>query len=378
MSKLRSDAGGGLRVAVVGVGHLGIIHARLLAQVEGAELAAVVDPSEPARTAAAAELRVPAHADHAPLLGQIDAAIVAAPTRHHHAASHDLLSHGIHVFVEKPMTLNVGDADDLIATASEHDCVLQVGHVERFNPGFLAAAPHIQSPKYIDAARTSAYACRSTDIGVVLDLMIHDIDAILALVREDVTAVEALGAAVIGPNEDWAQARLTFAGGCVANLTASRVAWQPQRSMHIVCRDCMAAIDFGSRTAKLMRPSTAVLAGELDVNALSAEERARVKAHLFSDYLPLIDLPAAESNALLQEQREFVAAIRGERPVRVTGVDGRRALDVAERILAQIATHRWGASADGPIGPRFETRRATLRGPHWSHQGAAVTRRLAG
>jgi predicted dehydrogenase len=367
-----------LRTAVIGVGHLGKIHAQLLAQVAGAQLVAVVDPVAAAREAAAASLGVPAHADHLPLIGQIDAAIVAVPTRNHFDVAHDLLEHGIHVFVEKPITLNVGDASGLIAAAEERGLVLQVGHVERFNPAYLAAAPHVREPKYIEAARTGAYSCRSTDIGVVLDLMIHDIDLVLALASDEVTEVEALGAAVFGPNEDWAQARLTFAGGCVANLSASRVAWQPQRSLQVICRECTVGIDFGAKTAKLMRPSSAVLAGEIDVNQMSLEERSRVKAHLFTDYLHLTDLPVADSNALLEEQREFVAAIRGERAVRVTGQAGRQALDVAERVLAEITTHRWDGSAEGPFGPRFQTPHPILSGPHWSKQGATVTRRLAG
>jgi predicted dehydrogenase len=373
-----STARQNLRLAVIGVGHLGKIHAQLLSQVDGAKLVAVVDPIAEARAAAGESLGVPAHADHTSLLGQIDAAIVAVPTRYHHEVAHDLFSHGIHVFVEKPVTLNVGDASGLIADAEERGLVLQVGHVERFNPAFLAAAPHLAEPKYIEATRAGAYSCRSTDVGVVLDLMIHDIDATLALIDDDVTSVHALGAAVFGPNEDWAQARLTFAGGCVANLAASRVAWQAQRTMQVICRECSAQIDFGAKTAKLMRPSSAVLAGEIDVNRMPPDERARVKAHLFTDYLHLSDLPVVDSNALLQEQREFVAAIRGERAVRVTGQAGRAALDVAERILAQIAAHRWDDAENGPMGPRFKTREPLLSGHHWNRQGSAIRRRLAG
>jgi predicted dehydrogenase len=366
-----------VRLAVIGVGHLGKIHAKLLKQVAGAELVGVVDPAPEARTVAA-DLNVPAYADHLPLVGQIDGAIIAAPSRLHHSVAYDLLRCGIHVFVEKPVTLNIGDADDLIGEADARQLVLQVGHVERFNPALVAVASHLGEPKYIDAVRSSSYSCRSTDVGVVLDLMIHDIDVALSLVQDEIATVEALGAAVIGPNEDWAQARLTFANGCVANLSASRVAWQPQRTMHVVCRDCMGQIDFGTRQAKLMRLSDAVLDQQLDVNALDTEQRAHLKDQLFNEYLPLTDLPVAESNALLEEQREFVSAIRGEAEVQVTGRDGRRALDVAERILTCIAGHRWDASATGPIGPRFETRDPVLRGPHWKQLRPAVSRRRAG
>lgn len=367
-----------LRLAVIGVGHLGKIHARLARQLAEVELIGVVDPSAEARAAVAAELGVAAHADHLPLLGQIDAAIIATPTRLHHAVAHDLLAHGVHVFVEKPVTLNVGDADDLIQQAEQHQLVLQVGHVERFNPALVAALPHLSEPKYIDATRCGPYSCRSIDIGVVLDLMIHDIDVALSLVPDDLVSVSALGAAVIGPNEDWAQARLTFAGGCVVNLSASRVAWQAQRSMQIVCCDCVASIDYGARKAQVMRPTDAVLGGQMDVLALSPAERTHLKDNLFTDYLPLADLPVGEANALLDEQREFAAAIRGETTVRASGHDGRRALDVAERILADIAAHRWDGSSVGPIGPRFETRESVLRPPHWLHSRRTATRRKAG
>ena len=362
-----------LRIAVIGVGHLGQIHARLLSQVEGVELAGVVDPSEPARTAVASQLNVPAFADHHPLLDRIDAAIIATPSRLHYDVAIDLLAHGIHVFVEKPMTLNIGDADGLIREAAVRDRVLQVGHVERFNPAYEAAAPQIGNAKYIEAIRSGPFTCRSTDIGVVLDLMIHDIDIALALVNDDVISVEALGAAVIGPNEDWAQARLTFAGGCVANFFASRVSWQAQRSMHVISRESATEIDFATRKTRLMRISDSIAA--IQINDLNPAARAHLKDHLFTDYLPLEDLPNVESNPLLEEQRNFAAAIRRETKVRVTGEHGRRALDIAERILAEVAAHHWDGTATGATGPRFETRQAILRGPHWQQ---AARHRKAG
>jgi predicted dehydrogenase len=364
-----------VRVAVIGVGHLGRIHARLLRSVAGAELAGVVDPMPEAREQAAAEYAAPAFADHTPLLGQIDAAIIATPSRYHHGVAVDLLRHGIHVFVEKPMTLNVGDADELIAEAAARNLVLQVGHVERFNPALVAAQPHVAEPKYIEAVRSGPFSCRSTDIGVVLDLMIHDIDVALALVGQEVVRVEALGAAVFGPNEDWAQARLAFAGGCVANLSASRVAARPQRWMQIAALDRFVSIDFADCKAQLMQPSEAVLAGEIDVNGLSPAEKSALKDRLFTDYLPLTELPVARSNALLDEQQQFLAAIRGQAQVSVTGRHGRQALDVAERILVAIASHRWEGDADGPTGPRHQSRNPILRGPHWHQAGRGDVRR---
>lgn len=363
-----------IRLAVIGVGHLGAIHARLSRQIEGVTLVGIVDPSEPARAALSAELTVAAYSDHRHLLGQIDAAIVATPSRTHHTVASDLLAHGVHVFVEKPMTLNVGDAADLIHAAEAGGLVLQIGHVERFNPAYKAAEPHLPDPKYIESARTGPYTCRSTDIGVVLDLMIHDIDIALALTGEDVVAVDALGASVVGPNEDWAQARLTFSGGCIANLFASRVAWQARRSMQVTCPDRTAEIDFATRQVKLMQVGESLKNG-IEPARMAPADRAHLKDHLFAEYLPLTNLPVQATNPLCEEQREFLHAIRSGQDVTVSGQEGRAALDVAERILTSIAAHRWDGAATGAIGPRHSTRESSLRGPHWRQ---ASIRRKAG
>jgi predicted dehydrogenase len=366
------------RVAVVGVGHLGKIHARLLGQLPPVELVGVVDAIAETRSQVAADLQTTAYADHRQLLGKIDAAVVATPTRDHYAVASELLAAGVHVFVEKPIALNVADADDLIATAEANRCVLQVGHVERFNPALTAAAPQIREPKYIDAVRATGYSCRSTDIGVVLDLMIHDIDIVLSLVRDDVVDVQSLGAAVFGPNEDWAQARLTFAHGCVANLTASRVSDLPQRSLHVVSADGFTRVDLAAKTASVVRTSRAVRCGEVDVHELSPAQKTHLKDNLFTDYLPLEQLAISDCNAIAAEHQDFLQAIAAHSEVRVSGRDGRRALDVAERILAEIAAHRWDSA--GASGPRYEPAVPTLRGPHWNRlpNSLHTPRRIAG
>lgn len=363
-----------VRVAVVGAGHLGKIHARLLGQLPQAELIGIVDPLDSVRTEAAAELKTVAYADYRSLLGRIDAAIVATPTRFHHAVAVELLRSGVHVFVEKPITLNVADADNLIATAESHGRVLQVGHVERFNPALVAAEAHIRDPKYIESVRATSFTCRSTDIGVVLDLMIHDIDVVLSLVRDEVTSVASLGAAVLGPNEDWAQARLTFARGCVANLSASRVSSLAQRSLSVTSPTSFTNIDFGAKTAQVIETSPAVCRGEIDVNGLSIVEKNELKQRLFQDYLPLKHLPIQDCNAILEEQKDFLQAIATGSPVRVTGRAARQALDVAERILAEIAAHRWDGTSNGGIGPHREVRESVLRGPHWNRLPLAAQR----
>jgi predicted dehydrogenase len=368
-----------VRVAVIGVGHLGKIHARLVKQLPEANLVAVVDPVAPAREQLAAELQVAAHADHRPLLGAIDAAIIATPTQYHADVAVELLRSGVHVLVEKPITLHPHEANELITVAEAQRLVLQVGHVERFNPALLAAESHLSEPKFIEATRCGPYTCRSTDIGVVLDLMIHDIDVVLSLVRDELVDVQALGSSVFGPHEDWARATLTFAGGCVAQLASSRVTPQAQRAMQVYTREAFATLDFGSRKATLMRPNSAVLGGEVDVNSLSPEAKTQLKERVFQDYLPIQELAGPDINAILEEQRDFLQAIRTGSRVRVSGRDGRNAVAVADRILASIASHCWDGQTTKPAGIRIDDAQPTQRGPHWHRaRQAAPIRRRAG
>lgn len=364
-----------LRLAVIGVGHLGRIHARLAKSLAAAELVAIVDPVAEARTQVAGELGVAAYGDYHQLLGQIDAAIVSTPTRQHHGVAADLLTRGIHSFIEKPITTSVSDADELIALADERHLVLQVGHVERFNPAFVAAEHHVENPRLIEAVRSGPFTGRSTDIGAVLDLMIHDLDLILALVASDVVAVESLGAAVFGPNEDWAQARLVFADGTVANLRASRVSQQAERSLEAWCPDRHVRIDFAARKAVVTSHSRQVQAGQIDVQHLTAADRQSLQERLFTELLPVTELAIEDANAIAQEQQEFVTAIRTGSTVRVCGRAGRAALDVAERIITCISTHRWDGTAHGPVGPRREAIRRPLTGPHWGLAPAATKSR---
>ncbi|MEX0977936.1 MAG: Gfo/Idh/MocA family oxidoreductase, partial [Pirellulales bacterium] len=212
-----------LKLAVVGAGHLGRIHARLLAEMSDVELVGIVDPLPTARDKAAADCGTSALADHRLLMGRVDGAVIATPTRLHHAVALDFLRAGTPLLVEKPLAATVAEADELVETARRHGTVLQVGHIERFNPAFVAAAGRVGRPRYVDAVRAAPFTGRSTDIGVVHDLMIHDIDLVLSLVDAPLVRVEAVGLPILGQNEDVAQARLEFADGCVANLSASRV-----------------------------------------------------------------------------------------------------------------------------------------------------------
>ncbi len=356
-----------LKMAVIGAGHLGRIHARLLSQMDDVELLGIVDPVPAARDSAAAECHVPAYGDHGELAGRIEAAVVATPTRHHHAVAMDLLRRGVPLLVEKPLADNLAQADELVDTAHLRGVVLQVGHIERFNPAFLAARLRVGQPKYVEAVRASGYTGRSVDIGVVFDLMIHDIDLLLSLVSAPITRVSAMGLAVMGRQEDVAQARVEFADGAVANLSASRLSFNPapKRQMQIWSDRGFATIDFGNRSAAVVSPSEAILDRELDFEALDIPGRTRVKDRLFSDVLRVEPLEIPATNALADELRDFVDAVRLHREPRVTGQQGRDALALADAILESIAEHSWHGAAAGPVGPLARPSRGTLRGPHW-------------
>lgn len=367
-----------LKLAVVGAGHLGRIHARLIKEMSDVDLVAVVDPLAAARERVATDCHTQPHADHRELLSRVDAAVIATPTRFHHGVALDFLQAGIPLLIEKPLAADVGEADELVMAAAARDVALQVGHIERFNPALEAARPHLGQPKYIEAVRASGFTGRSTDIGVVLDLMIHDIDVVLSLVDSPLESVAAMGLSVLGRREDVAQARLTFANGCVANLSASRISFSatPRRQMQIWSDRGFAAIDFGNREASVVAPSEAVTRHEIDFDSLSFEEKTDLKERLFTDVLRLQPLAVESCNALANELRDFVDSVRYGRTPRVTGQQGREAVAVADAILQAIRVHRWQGREMGPIGPlAMPAAAGLLRGPHW--QGVAQPRPAA-
>ena len=355
------------RIAVIGAGHLGRIHCRLLKSCADVDLVGVIDPVEESRRRVAEEFGIRPLADYRPIASEFDAAVIAAPTTLHHRIALDLLEQGKHVLVEKPIACTTAEAADMVQAADSRGLVLQVGHVERFNPALAAAREHLAEPKYIEAARTSGFTFRSTDIGVVLDLMIHDLDIVLSLAGSEVCDVEAIGVAIMGPHEDMAQARLTFANGCVANLTASRTSFELTRRMSVFTAGGFAALDFASGNAVVVEPSTTIAEGRFDLAALSPAEREHYKQHLFEELLPMRQLSGVPCNAIAEEQHDFVRAIRTGSPVQVSGNDGLRALELAETILARIAAHRWDGHDRGRIGPLG-----------WTGSGTASPMRKAG
>lgn len=362
-----------VRIAVIGVGHLGRIHARLLKEVEGAKLVAVVDPSEANRKQAAGETGAQPCADFRGVMDRIDAAVVATPTRFHHDVASELLRAGIHTLIEKPLAPTAEQAAELVRLADRHSAILQVGHVERFNPAWEPALPYLGEPKFISACRTSGFSFRSTDIGAVLDLMIHDIDLALWLTRSRVVSVEALGIALFGREEDIAHARLVFEDGCVAVLSACRASYAMQRTIQLWSRRSFASVDLGQRTSEIIRPSEAVLRRELNLAEVPGDQVAAMKDRLLQEHLPRTTFTADAGNPLREELQEFVMSVKTGIAPRVTGEQGLAAVDVAERILASIAEHSWNGHPAGLTGAMAMPTPALLPGPHWRLKPSAQT-----
>jgi len=340
-----------LRIAVVGTGHLGRIHARLAANLPSLHLVAVVDSLASTREAVAAETGVRGVANHHELVGEIDAAIVATPTTSHRQVASELMQAGIHTLIEKPMASSLKECEDLVQLARQQNLVLQVGHVERFNPALTSVQNRLNDPKFIDARRTSSYPFRSTDVGVVMDLMIHDIDVVLSLVGSPVTRVEAMGISILGNHEDMVNARLHFASGCIASLTASRTSYRPERTMQVFTSRGFAAIDFGSRTTTFVEPTEAILRREFSLDLLTPAEQREYQDQLFSTLLVKNTIEGIDANAIEQEQLDFANAIGENRRPQVDGADGRDAVAVAELILEQVESHAWDGSQLGRQGP---------------------------
>jgi len=332
-----------LRIAVVGAGHLGRIHARLLAELPQVHLTAVIDPDKSARESVARKHDAQGFAsieDAFSQMAHMDAAVLAAPTSLHAELGHQLLERGIHTLIEKPLAPTHEEAESLIEAAEENDCVLQVGHVERFSPAVVAATPFVDRPQYIEARRMSGFSFRCLDVGVVMDLMIHDIDLILNWVDSPVESVSAYGDSIMDRNEDLVQARLSFANGCVANLSASRIAMRPERTMMIHGPANQIQIDFAKRTVDVIRPAADIIDRSFKASRLHAQERAILSERLFQDYLVHKSVDVAEANPLQDEQRDFIAAVQIGRTPRVTGKAGRDAIVIAEKVLAAVEAQR--------------------------------------
>jgi predicted dehydrogenase len=341
-----------LRLAVIGVGHLGKEHARILANLPEVELVGVADANEEQAQIVARRLNCSAHAHYQPLLPQVDAAIIAVPTVYHHTIAVDFLRCGIPLLVEKPLASTLAQAESLVEVARRHHALLQVGHIERFNPALEELQRHPFQPKFIGCERLSSFTGRSVDIGVVLDLMIHDLDVVLALVQASVKSVEALGVSIFGGHEDVANARVTFANGCVANVTASRASSVPQRRMHIWAPEGYASLDFAKRRLTFIQPAEEIREHGLDPRQLDSASLAVLKNELFGRYLNVLDRDCnTGGDPLTLELQHFVHCVQTGTTPRVSGEAGRDAIALAARILEGIARHTWDGRANGPKGP---------------------------
>jgi predicted dehydrogenase len=306
-----------IRVAVVGVGYLGRFHAQKYAQLPGCELVAVVDGREEVRNSVAAEVHSRAVADYRELLGQVDAVSVVTPTPAHFEIADAFLAAGSHVLVEKPITETPAQARALIARAAEQRRILQVGHLERFNAAILAAEPHLRSPRFIECHRLAPYKERGTDVNVVLDLMIHDIDLVQSLAGSEIERIDAIGSPVFSGEIDIANARIRFVNGCVANTTASRVSLKTERKLRIFEDAAYISLDLQQKILTLIRKRDAAPApGQLPVTI----EEANLE----------------QGDALKSEIESFLECIRNDRRPIVSGEDGLRALETAIRITEQV------------------------------------------
>ncbi|HTY44707.1 MAG TPA: Gfo/Idh/MocA family oxidoreductase [Patescibacteria group bacterium] len=299
-----------LKVAVVGVGHLGNIHARLYQEIPECSLAAVCDTNPERLGQVAAELQVPGYRDYTELFGKVAAVSIAAPTALHHRIAHDFLGAGIHTLVEKPFTRDLKEADSLIRLAHARNLILQVGHVERFNSAFAAVEKLINEPKFIECHRLSPFPHRSLDIGVVLDLMIHDIDIVLGLVKSPLKKVEAVGVPVLTPFEDIANVRLTFKNGCVCNLTASRISDEPMRKIRIFLPHAYISLDYKHEEAFVYQKTGAGITKE--------------------------NLPIEKEQPLKKELASFVHCVLKNQTPLVDGKTARQALALALDIQKRI------------------------------------------
>lgn len=369
-----------LRLAVIGGGHLGRIHAKLAKGNEQFDVVAVADPSPEARETVSQQLSLPTVADYRELLDRIDAAIVAPPTVVHYEVASTLLRAGVHVLVEKPLASSADQADRLVQIARSHSCVLQTGHVERFNPTWTVAGPHLGRPKYIEAVRAGNYSGRSTDIGVVMDLMIHDLDLILSLDRSPVESVQASGIALLGTHEDMAEARLQFASGCIASLRASRLSTTATRRMQLYTTESHADINFSAAEVQITKPSEDVLGRLVALDELQAAERMQAKENIFEHFLQRQTLTAPQRNAILDEQNDFAISIQTGCAPSVTGEDGARAVATAARIVECLRQHAWDGRDSKPwrVGPQATMEPRILPLPKQRHEIPSHDRRRAG
>lgn len=338
-----------LPVAVIGAGHMGRHHVRKYAEMPGARLVAVIDKDLERARSMAEPHGAKFATDLTPELGDIVAATIAAPTIYHLPLAEPLIERGIHLLIEKPLAPNAADAQRIADLARKHKVVVQVGHTERFNPAVRAVDRLGLTPKFVETHRISPFTFRSADVGVVFDLMIHDIDILLHLVKDQVARVDAVGVNVLAPYEDIANARVNFAGGAVANLTASRLALKTERKLRVFAENAYISLDYQKKVG------IAVLKDKnLDILKLAREKNIDDLSQMagldFGKMIHVEPLQIDDRDALESEIEAFLNCIRtGERPP-VSADDGAAAVRLAEQIVTSLSSHHWDGAASDRVG----------------------------
>jgi predicted dehydrogenase len=317
-----------IKIGVLGAGHLGKIHLKLLKEIEMFELVGFYDPNEENAQKAAQEFNLKSFEDIESLLAEVDAVDIVTPTLSHFDCAMQAIKKGKHVFIEKPITNTLEEASSLLELSEEASIKAQVGHVERFNPAFLALDGQELNPMFIETHRLAQFNPRGTDVAVVLDLMIHDIDIVLSLINSNVRRVSASGVAVISETPDIANARLEFDNGCVANLTASRISIKNMRKTRLFQKDAYISIDFLNKETEIISLSD-------EFNGASPIP-FEIDTGNGTKYINFEKPEVEDSNAIKMELEEFAASIAGDAPIRVPVHDGYQALQIAHQILEKI------------------------------------------
>jgi predicted dehydrogenase len=320
-----------LKVGVIGTGHLGKLHTKMFKSIDNCKLIGIFDSNSEQAESVSREFGVAKASSADELLKKVDAVSIAATTTAHYDLAKKCFDYGIHVFIEKPITATIKEAEELVEISEKKNLNLQVGHIERFNPALVAMEKYIAEPRFIQTDRLAQFNPRGTDVAVVLDLMIHDIDIILSLVKSDVIEVQANGVAVVSDHLDIANARLQFENGAVANVTASRISQKKMRKMRIFQRDSYIALDFVTGVAesyRLLSPDAEVNPSLISFGEIGVGEKRKKLVYEQPEQ--------KELNALQYELQLFVnSVLNGTKPV-VSGIDGLRALKVAEIIIEKI------------------------------------------
>ena len=325
-----------LKVAVIGTGHLGKEHARIYSEIPEVSLVGVVDTNKDTGEAVARRCKTRYYSSVKEILNKVDVASVVVPTKSHYEITKDLLNSGIHVLVEKPMTGTVSEAEDLIKLSQQSSTILQPGYIERFNPALEAIKKLDVSLKFIECHRLSPFTLRSADIGVVLDLMIHDIDIILYLSKSKVKKIDAVGVNVIADKEDIANARIQFENGCVANITASRVSFEPMRRIRLFSENSYISLDYQKQEALIYKKSPKLTLKSIDAESKGVSSILDLKNFSFGDMLKIERIKMDNQEPLRKELESFIDCVKnGKQPV-VSGEEGIEAIKIADIIREEI------------------------------------------